>query len=78
VTRAVARASTTADRTEAIARLTVWVEQIYAPCYRHLAGMLADCWRQHDLCLFILDFVSELHRPLYVRPSGPRERSPTV
>ena len=58
-----------ADRTEAIDRLAALVEQVYATSYGHLAGMLADCWRQHDLCLFILDFVSELHSVLYLRPS---------
>jgi hypothetical protein len=31
--------------------------------------MLAPCWRQHDLCLFILDFASELHSVLYLCPS---------
>ena len=31
--------------------------------------MLAPCWPEHDLCLFVLDFLSELHSVLYLRPS---------
>lgn len=58
-----------ADRAEAVGRLAAWVDQVYAKSYGHLAGMLAPCWRQHDLCLFILDFASELHSVLYLRPS---------
>ena len=58
-----------ADRAEAADRLAAWVDQVYAPSYGHLAAMLAACWREHDLCLFILDFVSELHSVLYLRPS---------
>jgi hypothetical protein len=58
-----------ADRADAVDRLAAWVEQVYTASYGHLAKMLAPCWRDHDLCLFILDFVSELHSVLYLRPS---------
>jgi hypothetical protein len=57
------------DRLEAVQRLAAWVDQVYAPSYGHLARMLSSCWREHDLCLFILDFASELHSVLYLRPS---------
>ena len=57
------------DRLEAVERLAAWVDQVYARSYGHLARMLASCWREHDLCLFILDFASELHSVLYLRPS---------
>jgi hypothetical protein len=56
-------------RLEAVERLAAWVDQVYARSYGHLARMLASCWRDHDLCLFILDFASELHSVLYLRPS---------
>lgn len=58
----------TPDRADAVDRIAAWVDQVYARSYGHLAGMLAACWREHDLCLFILDFVSELHSLLYLRP----------
>jgi hypothetical protein len=56
------------DRAEAVDRLAAWVDQVYVRSYGHLAAMLAACWPEHDLCLFILDFVSELHSFLYLRP----------
>jgi hypothetical protein len=52
----------------AVDRLAAWIDQVYARSYGHLAAMLAACWPEHDLCLFILDFVSELHSLLYLRP----------
>jgi hypothetical protein len=55
------------DRAEAVDRIAAWVDQVYARSYGHLAGMLATCWREHDLCLFVLDFASELHSLLYLR-----------
>ena len=50
-------------------RLAAWVEQVYATSAGHLARSLAPCWPHHDLCLFVLDFVSELHSVLYLRQS---------
>ena len=57
------------DRQEAVERLSAWVDQVYAQCYGHLARMLSSCWSQHDLCLFVLDFASELHNVLYLQSS---------
>ena len=57
------------DRLEAVERLAAWVDQVYARSYGHLATMLAPCWREHDLCLFLLDFASELHSVLYLQSS---------
>lgn len=57
----------TSDRAEAVERIAAWVDQVYERSYGHIAAMLAGCWREHDLCLFVLDFVSELHSLLYLR-----------
>lgn len=54
-------------RADALDRLAAWVDQVYARSYGHLALSLAACWPEHDLCLFVLDFVSELHSLLYLR-----------
>lgn len=56
-------------RADALDRLAAWVDQVYAGSYGHVARNLAACWREHDLCLFILDFLSELHSVLYLRPA---------
>jgi len=56
-------------RADALDRLAAWVDQVYARSYGHVARSLAACWREHDLCLFVLDFVSELHSLLYLRPA---------
>ena len=55
-------------RDEAVARLRAWVEQVYRPGYGHLAARLGDCWEQHPLCLYILDWLSELWSVLYLAP----------
>ena len=47
-------------RDEAIGRLRAWVEQVYRPGYGHLSASLGDCWEQHPLCLYVLDWLSEL------------------
>lgn len=57
------------EREAAIERLRAWVEQIYQPGYGKLAGMLAPCWERHALCLFTLDWLSELWSALYLSPS---------
>src|SRR5690349_14563321 len=49
------------DRQQAIDRLTGWVETVYRPSYGHLAARLPACWPEHPLCLFMLDWLSELH-----------------
>jgi hypothetical protein len=45
------------------------VEQVYRPGYGHLAASLGDCWEQHPLCLYILDWLSELWSVLYLAPA---------
>jgi hypothetical protein len=55
------------ERAEAIGRLASWVEQVYRPCYGHLAARLPGCWAEHPLCLFVLDWLSELHSVHYLR-----------
>ena len=56
-------------RDEAIGRLRAWVEQVYRPGYGHLAATLGDCWEQHPLCLYTLDWLSELWSVLYLQPA---------
>jgi hypothetical protein len=57
-------------RTEPIARLRNWVDQIYLPYYGYLAAPLGPCWDQHPLCLVLFDWLSELWSVLYL--SKPR------
>ncbi len=54
------------DRDEAVAQLRAWVDQIYRPMYGHLA-VLGPCWQSHPLCLFTLDWLSELWSVLYLQ-----------
>jgi hypothetical protein len=56
------------EREEAIDRLAAWVEQVYQRSYGHVARQLPACWREHPLCLFVLDWLCELHSLLYLRP----------
>ena len=58
------------DAAAAIDRLRDWVTRIYLPGYGHLASGLGECWEQHPLCLYILDWLSELWAALYL--SRPR------
>ena len=53
------------DRAEAIERIASWVEHVFRPGYGHLAQRLAPCWREHALCLYLLDWLSELWTVLY-------------
>ena len=55
------------ERAEAIARLAAWVDEVYRPSYGHLARHLPPCWAEHPLCLFVLDWLCELHSVLYLR-----------
>jgi hypothetical protein len=55
-------------RDEYITRLRAWVEHIYRPGYGHLAASLGGCWDQHPLCLYSLDWLSELWSALYLQP----------
>jgi hypothetical protein len=56
-------------RDQAIGKLRAWVEQVYRPGYGHLAASLGDCWEAHPLCLYILDWLSELWSVLYLAPA---------
>ena len=55
-------------REDAVARLRAWVEQVYRPGYGYLSASLRDCWDQHPLCLYVLDWLSELWSVLYLQP----------
>ncbi len=55
-----------AERANASDRLRAWVEQVYQPGYGHLAAALPECWEQHPLCLYTLDWLSELWSVLYL------------
>jgi len=55
-------------RQDAITKLRAWVEQVYRPGYGHLSAALGDCWEQHPLCLYTLDWLSELWSVLYLQP----------
>jgi len=57
------------DREMALDRLRAWVEQVYRPGYGQLAATLPACWENHPLCLYILDWLSELWSVLYLAPS---------
>ena len=56
-------------RQDAAGKLRAWVEQVYRPGYGHLAAGLGECWEQHPLCLYILDWLSELWSVLYLAPA---------
>jgi len=60
-----------AEREPAIDRLRAWVDQIYRPGYDHLAAALPRCWELHPLCLYTLDWLSELWSALYLEPKRP-------
>jgi hypothetical protein len=54
------------EREAAITRLHAWIDQVYRPCYGQLAALLPRCWAEHPLCLFTLDWLSELWSVLYL------------
>ena len=59
---------TGAEREHAVDRLAAWVNQIYRPGYGRLAAALPSCWREHPVCLYTLDWLSELWSVLYLNP----------
>jgi hypothetical protein len=59
---------TGADREHAVDRLGAWIDQIYRPGYGRLAAALPPCWREHPVCLYALDWLSELWSVLYLNP----------
>ena len=64
------------ERETALDRLRAWVEQIYLPGYGKLAATLPPCWEHHPVCLYTLDWLSELWSFLYLAPSGTAVSSP--
>ena len=56
------------ERETALDRLRAWVEQVYRPGYGHLAAALGPCWQAHPLCLYGLDWLTELWTVLYLPP----------
>ena len=55
------------ERRAPVAELRDWVEHVYRPGYGHLAA-LGACWPEHDLCLYVLDILSQLWCALYLQP----------
>ena len=55
------------DLEQAIAKLRAWVQQVYRPELGWLSASLDDCWEQHPLCLYALDWLSELWSVLYLQ-----------
>ena len=56
-----------AARERSIGKLRAWVEQVYRPGYGWVSASLGDCWEQHPLCLYALDWLSELWSVLYLQ-----------
>jgi hypothetical protein len=56
------------ERDAMAGRLRAWVEQIYKPGYGQIAATLPACWEHHTLCLYTLDWLSELWSFLYLDP----------
>jgi hypothetical protein len=56
------------ERDQAVARLRAWVDTVFRPGYGHLAGQVGPCWEQHDLCLYQLAWLSEMHTAIFLAP----------
>ena len=56
------------ERAEALARLRAWADTVFRPGYGHLAGQVGPCWEQHDLCLYQLAWLSEMHTAIFLSP----------
>jgi hypothetical protein len=56
------------QRDEAIVRLRGWVETVFRPGYGHLARQVGPCWEEHDLCLYQLAWLSEMHTVIFRSP----------
>jgi hypothetical protein len=54
------------ERDTALNRLRAWVTQIYQPSYAQIAATLPACWEHHPICLYTLDWLSELWSVLYL------------
>lgn len=49
------------DRADEITWLRTWVETVFRPGYGHEAARLGPCWDRHDLALYCLSWLAELH-----------------
>ncbi len=56
------------EREQAITRLRAWVDTVFRPGYGHLAAQVGRCWDQHDLCLYQLAWLSEMHTAIFLAP----------
>jgi hypothetical protein len=57
-----------AGMVEVIAYLSEWVDKIYRPTFGHIAAKLPSCWKEHWLCITVIDVLSELHKVLWLQP----------
>jgi hypothetical protein len=53
------------ERAAAIGRLRAWVQTVFRPGYGHLAAQVGACWEEHDLCLYQLAWLSEMHAVIF-------------
>jgi hypothetical protein len=53
------------ERAVAVARLRSWVDAVFRPGYGHLAEQVGPCWPEHDLCLYQLAWLSEMHTAIF-------------
>jgi hypothetical protein len=56
------------ERVAGIGRLRAWVETVFRPGYGHLAAQVGPCWEEHDLCLYQLAWLSEMHAVIFLAP----------
>jgi hypothetical protein len=63
-----------AQRVAEIKRLRSWTETVYLPGYGHLAAALPACWAEHDLCLYVLDWLIELWSVLFAATGEKRTK----
>jgi hypothetical protein len=56
------------ERAAAITRLSAWVDTVLRPGYGHLAEQVGPCWPEHDLCLYQLAWLSEMHTAIFLAP----------
>jgi hypothetical protein len=56
------------ERAAAVARLRSWVDTVFRPGYGHLAEQVGPCWPEHDLCLYQLAWLSEMHTAIFLAP----------
>jgi hypothetical protein len=56
------------EREQAVARLRAWADTVFRPGYGHLAAQVGPCWEQHDLCLYQLAWLSEMHTAIFLAP----------